>query len=60
MQFIDQKVEIRFRPDEADSATIVFEGKHYPLRLTDKVENCRTKRNNGPTIDYSKIGGYDV
>lgn len=60
MQFIDQKVEIRFRPDEADSAGIVFEGKHYPLRLTDKIENCRTKRNNGPTIDYSKIGGYDV
>lgn len=60
MQFIDQKVEIRFRPGEMDSAAIVFDGNHYPLRLTDKAENCRTKRNNGPTIDYSKIGGAHV
>ena len=60
MQFIDQKVEIRFRPGEMDSATIFFEGKHFPLRLTNKVENCHTKRNNGLMIDYSKLGGQDV
>ena len=60
MQFIDQKVEIRFRPNEPSSAFILFEGKHYPLRLTDKNENCRTKRQNSPTIDYSKIGGSNV
>lgn len=60
MQFIDQKVEIRFRPGEMDSAFILFEGKHYPLRLTDKNENCHTKRQNGPSIDYSKIGGTNV
>ena len=60
MQFIDQKVEIRFRPGEMDSAAIFFEGQTFPLRLTDKVENCRTKRNNGIAIDYSKLGGQDV
>ena len=60
MQFIGQKVEIRFRPGEMDSAFILFEGKHYPLRVTDKHENCRTKRQNGPSIDYSKIGGTHV
>ena len=60
MQFIDQKVEIRFRPGEMDSAAIFFESQTFPLRLTDKVENCRTKRNNGIAIDYSKLGGQDV
>ena len=29
----------------------------FPIRPTDKNENCRTKRNNPPAIDYSKIGG---
>ena len=60
MQFIDQRVEIRFRPGDMNSAVIVYENEKYPLRLTDKNENCRTKRNNSPTIDYSKIGGSDV
>ena len=60
MQFIDQKVEIRFRPGEMDSAFILYEGEHFPLRMTDKNENCRTKRRNEPTIDYSKLGGAHV
>ena len=60
MQFIDQKVEIRFRPGEMDSAVIFFDGKNFPIRPTDKAENCRTKRNNGPAIDYSKLGGAHV
>ncbi|MBO4457131.1 MAG: DDE-type integrase/transposase/recombinase [Butyrivibrio sp.] len=60
MQFIDQKVEIRFRPGEMDSAFILFEGKHYPLRITDKNENCHTKRQNSLPIDYSKIGENNV
>lgn len=60
MQFIDQRVEIRFRPGDMNSAVIVYENEKFPLRLTDKNENCRTKRNNSPTIDYSKIGGSDV
>lgn len=60
MQFIDQKVEIRFRPDSMDSAFILYDGKQFPLRPTDKNENCRTKRQNGPCIDYSKLGGGHV
>lgn len=60
MQFIDQTVEIRFRPGEMDSAFILYEGARFPLRLTDKNENCRTKRQNGPAIDYSKLGGSHV
>ena len=57
MQFISSKVEIRFLPDDMSSAFILCEGEHYPIRPTDKNENCRTKRNNTPSIDYSKIGG---
>lgn len=57
MQFIDQKVEIRFRPGEPDSAMILYEGKYFPLRLTNKFENCRTSRQNTSSIDYSKLGG---
>ena len=57
MQFISSKVEIRFLPDDMDSAYILYEGEHYPIRKTDKNENCRTKRNNAPAIDYSRMGG---
>ena len=57
MQFIGQTVEIRYRPSEMESAAIFFEGSSYPIRKTDKNENCYTKRNNPVVIDYSKIGG---
>jgi len=57
MQFISSKVEIRFLPDDMSSAFILCEGEHYPIRPTDKNGNCRTKRNNTPSIDYSRIGG---
>jgi len=57
MQFISSKAEIRFLPDDMSSAFILYEGVHYPIRPTDKNENCRTKRNNTPGIDYSKLGG---
>lgn len=60
MQFIDQKVEIRFRPGEMDSAMIIYDNERYPLRVTDKNENCHVKRNNGPSLDYSKLGGAHV
>ena len=56
MQFIRSKVEIRFLPDRMQDAYIFFEGKHYPIRLTNRVENARTKRNNNHAIDYSKMG----
>lgn len=57
MQFIRSKVEIRFLPDYMQDAYIFFEGNHYPIRLTNRVENGRTKRNNIHAIDYSKMGG---
>ena len=57
MQFISSRVEIRFLPDDMSSAFILYEGEHYPIRPTNKNENCRTKRNNAPSIDYSKMGG---
>lgn len=57
MQFISQTVDIRFIPGDMESAFILYEGARFPLRRTDKVANCHTKRNNPPAIDYSKIGG---
>lgn len=56
MQFISSKVEVRFLPDDMSSAFILYEGEHYPVRRTDRNENCHTKRSNA-TIDYSKMGG---
>ena len=59
MQFISAKVEIRYLPDDMSSAFILYEGQKFPIRRTDKNENCRTKRNNGPAIDYAKAGDDD-
>lgn len=56
MQFIGSKVDIRYEPGNYDSAFILYDGHRYSLKRTNKVENCRTKRNN-PSIDYSKMGG---
>jgi transposase InsO family protein len=57
MQFIRMKVEIRFLPDDMKNAYILYEGKRYPIRPTNKVENSRTKRENTLSIDYSMNGG---
>ena len=57
MQFISQKVEIRYLPDDMDSAFILYEGERFSIRATDKNENCRTKRENNLPVDYTKIGG---
>lgn len=57
MHFIGQTVEIRFRPDDMDSAYILSQKIHYPIHVSNKNENCRTKRNNPPPIDYTAIGG---
>ena len=59
MQFIRMRVEIRFLPDDMKNAYILYEGKRYPLRLTNKVENSRTKRENNLSIDYSMKGGVN-
>ena len=56
MQFIGQTVEIRYLPERLDSAFIFYDKKRYPLRLTNKVENGRTKRADY-RIDYGKKGG---
>ena len=56
MQFIGMKVQVRYLPDALDKSYIFYEGQHYPLRLTNKVENSKSKRNNGPSIDYSLSG----
>lgn len=56
MQFIRSKVEIRYLPDQMQDAYIFFEGTAYPIRLTNRMENSGTKRNNSYAIDYSKIG----
>lgn len=56
MQFIGQTVEIRFQPDDMSTAFALYDGKRFPVRPTNRVENCHTKRNN-IEIDYSKIGG---
>jgi len=56
MQFIGQTVEVRFLPDQMDSAFILFDKKRYPLRKTNKLENCRTKRA-AHRLDYDKKGG---
>jgi putative transposase len=57
MQFIRTKVEIRFLPDSMQEAYIFFEGNKYPIHITNREENSRTKRNNKHAIDYSK-GGF--
>ena len=46
------------RSDKGSS--IIFDGDKFPLRVTDKNENCHAKRNNGPSIDYSKLGASNV
>lgn len=55
-QFINMKVEIRYLPDHMEDAYILYENVHYPIHPTDKVANGKAKRNNLPTIDYSKRG----
>ena len=59
MQFIRLKVEVRYLPDCMQDAYIFFDGRKYPIRQTNRVENGRTKRNNQHFIDYSKMGGLD-
>ncbi len=60
MQFIGAKVEVRYRPGDMTSAFILSNEKHYPIRLTDKVANCHTKRDNPMPLDYSKAGAAHV
>lgn len=57
MQFIGMKVEIRFVPSDMSSAYILYDKSHFPIRRTDRNENCRTKRNNPPAFSYARKEG---
>ena len=57
MQFIRTKVEVRYLPDQMENAYIRYEGEHYPIRRTNRVENAKTKRKNTHAIDYTSAGG---
>lgn len=59
MQFIKMKVEIRFLPNDMDNAYILYENTKSPIHKTNKIDNCHTRRNNSPVLDYSKMGGND-
>ena len=60
MQFISAKVDVRYLPDDMDSAYILYENKKFPIRRTDRNDNCHTKRSNLPAIDYSRVGGAQL
>jgi transposase InsO family protein len=60
MEFIRQTVEVRFLPDALKEAYIFDGGVRYPLKPTNKEANSRVRRENGPTVDYSKGGTSDV
>ena len=60
MQFIRQTVEVRFLPDNIHEAYIFDGGVRYPLKATDKQANSRAKRENTPTVDYSRGNSSDV
>ncbi len=56
MQFIRSKVAVRFLPDDMDHAFIIDDdGAKYPIKRTNRNDNAHMKRNNAPTIDYSKM-----
>ena len=54
MQFISQKVEIRFLPEDMAGAFIFYEGERFPIHPTDKNANCRAKRETAVSIDYTR------
>lgn len=54
MHFIGQTVEVRFLPGALGDAYIYHEGRHYPLRVTNKTENSRVKRQSALSVDYSR------
>jgi transposase InsO family protein len=60
MHFIRQTVEVRFLPDRLSEAYIFENGARHPLKITDKQANSRVKREDWPTVDYSKGGGENV
>ena len=58
MQFIAHTVEVRYLPNDDNSAFIFFDGLRYPIRKTNKVENAKTRRLTA-MIDYGRVSGGD-
>lgn len=52
MEFIRSTVEVRYRPEEPDSAFILDNDRRFPISLTDKASNSKIKRNNGYCVRY--------
>ena len=54
-QFIRCKVEVRYVPNDMSTACIYSNGKKYPIRKTNKVENAHTRRaTTNLTLEYSE------
>lgn len=52
MEYIRCSVEVRYIPGDTDSAFIWEEDKRIPIRLTNKIENSKTKRKNRYSLAY--------
>lgn len=52
MEFIRSTVEVRYRPDEPDSAFILDGSRRFPITPTDKAANSRIKRDNPYSLRY--------
>ena len=54
MEFIRSTVEVRYRPEDPDSAFISDSGRRFPICPTDKTANSRIRRNNnnGYSVRY--------
>lgn len=57
MEYIRCNVEIRYVPGDTDSVFIYESDRRIPIRLTNKVENSKTKRKNHYSLIY---GGNDA
>jgi len=57
MEYIRCCVEIRYIPGDTDSVFIYEKDKRISIRLTDKVENSKTKRNKQYSLTY---GGNNI
>lgn len=52
MEFIRSTVDVRYRPDEPDSAFLLDGSRRIPIRPTDKTANSKVKRHNGYSVRY--------
>ena len=52
MEYIRCSVEIRYYPGDTNSAFIMDGDRRVPIRLTNKVENGKTTRNNPYSLNY--------